>query len=271
MTSDRGSIPTYRVAVFAAPDDPRELARVLELCLGMHATDALFHARSAPGVLAIPLDRPLAERVTAGIVSLGVQAAAVAEADLPDFSRAAVVHHARCLETGLEIVELHGVEAALVPWSDVELLSIGQVPQETARHYLAAESVTVRAARRTGPTTVQTPLPPGPEAWVLCARPSRIFRIDHKRMNYEYLGDRKSESATANFRLFIDDVVSHARGAYLTPSTRAYLEHGSVADYSFDSMDELQRATEIHLLLHTHAGGTHAMPTESAPQADLPV
>ncbi|HTI49994.1 MAG TPA: hypothetical protein VL475_03545, partial [Planctomycetaceae bacterium] len=154
----------------------------------------------------------------------------------------------------LEIIELHDREAALVPWNDIDLVSVGQVPQDSARHYISGEGATVRSARRTGPSTMETPLSPGPEAWILCRNLVRWLRIDHKRMNYEYLGNRKTDSATANFRLFLDDIVARARQAYLTPSTRAFLEHGSVADYSFKTVEDLQRATELHLLIHRRAG-----------------
>jgi hypothetical protein len=133
---------------------------------------------------------------------------------------------------------------------DVDLLSIGQVPIESSRHYVPNDITTIRSGSRTGPSTLETPVAPGPEAWILCVRPFRAYRIDHRRMNYGYLGDRKLDSATANFRLFIDDIVARARRAYLTPTTRAYIEHGSVADYSFDTSEELQRVTLLHLLIH---------------------
>lgn len=254
MTSAAGSRPLYRVVVFAAPDDPGELSEVFESALGMHATDAIVHARSAPGVLSLSLPKEQADQIAAGIGAIGLGAEVVAEADLPDLVRPTVVHHAACLEDGLEIMELHGRESALIAWDDVDLLSIGQIPKESSRHYPANDVTTVKSGRRTGPSTLETPLSPGPEAWILCARPFRVYRIDHKRMNYEYLGARKIDSATANFRLFIDDIVARARRAYLTPATRAYVEHGSVADYSFQTADELQRDTILHLLVHRRIG-----------------
>jgi hypothetical protein len=110
------------------------------------------------------------------------------------------------------------------------------------------------AARRTAPAPVDRPLPAGPEAWLIRREPSRGFRIDHKRMNYEYLGTRKTDSATANFHLLIDDIIAHCPEVYLPPATRAFLEHGPVTDYSFDSPEELKRYTVLHLLVHRQAG-----------------
>jgi hypothetical protein len=240
----------YRVVVFAEPDDPHDLAEVFESVLKMHPTDAMVQARRPPGVLPTPLDREQAERLAGSIVAAGVQAEAVSASELPILEHVPAVHHARCLETGLEIIELHGWEAALVPWDVIDLLSVGQVPQETSRHFSEAQSTSIKAGRRTGPTTVETPLPPGPEAWIICSNPFRVYRIDHKRMNYEYLGERKTDSATANFQLFINDVVARARRAYLTPATRAFLERGSVGSYSFESSEDLERFTVLHLLIH---------------------
>jgi hypothetical protein len=112
----------------------------------------------------------------------------------------------------------------------------------------------ISAARRTSPGPKDILMTPGPSAWFVCKNPDRELRIDHKRMNYEYLGKRKTFSATANFRLFLDDVIARARQAYLTPSTRDYLEHGSVSDYSFDSPEALKQDAILHILIRRRAG-----------------
>ena len=68
-------------------------------------------------------------------------------------------------------------------------------------------------------------------------------------MNYEYLSDRKTGSATQNFRLFIEDLVSQSPETAVTPSTRAYRDHGLLKDYEFPSSDALQRYTVFQRLL----------------------
>ena len=240
----------YRVIVFAAPDDVEELGEVLENVLGLHATDALVLARTAPGPLGEKTTREAAERLAAEIARIGLRAEAVPAGDIPEFTNMVIVHHARCLDTGLDVLGLNAEEKMLIAWNDIELIGVGQVPQETSRHYPAGQMVTVTAARRTVPGPKDMLQTPGPCAWLVCHNPDCQLRIDHKRMNYEYLGQRKTFSATANFRLFLDDVIAHARAAYLTPSTRDYIEHGSVTDYSFDSPDELKRDAILHLLIH---------------------
>ncbi|MGQ0633809.1 MAG: hypothetical protein ACT4QC_04300 [Planctomycetaceae bacterium] len=253
MANQPGSENSYRVAVFGAPDDADSLGRVLERSLGLHATDANIRARSAPGIFPERLSRDAAERLTAAIAEIGLQAQAISEAELPSLDKAVVVHHARCDDAGLTVFELHGRPEAQIAWGNVDVVSVGQVPQETARHYVEAVSTSIKAARHTAKVAVDKPLSPGPEAWIITSRPYQVFRVDHKRMNYEYLGERMSDSATANFRLFIDDVVARAPQAYLTPATRAWLESGSVEDYSFSSTDDLKRYTVLHLLIHRRA------------------
>jgi hypothetical protein len=250
MTLASDAATSCHVAVFAAPHNLQELRDVLQSVLGMHPIDAMIQARTAPGILAIPLDRDKAEQLAQATRAIGLPTEVVSDADLESLEHAPVIHHVRCIEGGFDILELHGHEAALVPWDDILLLSVGQVPLETARHSPEAQTTSVKAGRWVGPSSMETPLPPGPEAYIVCRRPFRAFRIDHKRMNYEYLGERKTDSATANFRLFFDDVVSRARQAALTPAARAYLENHSVDEYSFTSPSELQRYTELHLVLH---------------------
>ncbi len=254
MDAPAGESPKFRVVVYAAPDDLHELAGILSRALGTHATDALVRARTIPGALGDELPRETAERLAAEISQIGVRAEAVPAGEVPEFNNIMVVHHARCLEAGLDVLGLNAQEQMLVPWNDIELISVGQVPQETARHYVTGEMATISAARRTTPGPKDILMTPGPSAWLVCRNPDRQLRIDHKRMNYEYLGKRKTFSATANFRLFLDDVIAKARQAYLTPSTRDYLEHGSVTDYSFASPDALQHDAILHLLIRRRAG-----------------
>jgi molybdate-binding protein len=102
------STATHRVAVFAAPDDIHDLSRVLAEVLGMHPTDAAVHARNAPGVLPDRLTAEQAKRLAAAIRETGLHAEALAGESIPEFEHAEVVHHLRCLDDGLEIVELHG-------------------------------------------------------------------------------------------------------------------------------------------------------------------
>ncbi|MBS0262219.1 MAG: hypothetical protein JSS02_09740 [Planctomycetes bacterium] len=243
-----------QVVVFAVPGDAGELATVLTAVLGLHPTDAMVQSRSAPGVLPGKLSREQAERLAAAIQNIGVRAEVASPEELADLEATEVVHHCRCVPAGLEIVDPRGVVQATIPWDEVDLISVGVVPQETGWHYPTGDMAILSAARRSPRTPLEIPATAGPEVWITCRSPFRSFRIDHKRMNYEYLGDCKTESATANFMLFLNDLMRHAPYAYVTPSTRAFLVHGPERLFHFDSTDQLRRYTQFHLLIHRHAG-----------------
>src|SRR5205823_3237474 len=107
MDAPAADTPKFRVVVYAAPDDPQELGEVLARVLGLHVTDALVRARTLPGALADELPRETAERLAGEISQIGVRAEPVPAGDVPEFGNAVVVHHARCLEGGLEVLGLN--------------------------------------------------------------------------------------------------------------------------------------------------------------------
>src|SRR4029079_2825386 len=104
----------YRVVVYAAPDDPQELGDVLAQVLALHPTDALVQARTVPGPLTDVLPREIAERLAGAISQIGVRAEAMPASEIPEFKNIVVVHHARCLDTGLEVLGLNAEEQLLV-------------------------------------------------------------------------------------------------------------------------------------------------------------
>lgn len=250
MEPASGGKTSYRVAVFAAPDDLHDLAGIFERVLAMHPTDAMFHARAAPGFVCDRLTAETANRLADEIRQSGLQARAVDSESLPQLEHAPAIHHTRCLEAGWEILGLHGTTEQVIPWADLELISLGDIPQEATRRYQVADMSAVKSARRTAGGATNVPLSPGPEVWILCRNPDRGYRIDHKRMNYECLGARKTDSATTNIRLLLDDVIARAPHVYLTPATRVYAEHGSADECAFSDAAELRDATLLQWLIH---------------------
>lgn len=249
MNPTNSAEPTVRVAVFAAPDGIDELSHVLSDVLGLHPTDAAIHARGMPGILPDSLPREKGAQLVAGINRIGLHAELVPSGDVPALDHVQPVHHLRCLDSGLEVLALHGEREAIVPWQDIELICVGVIPQEVTKHYLSGEMATLSAARRTTHLALELPLSEGPELWIGCRQPFRAFRIDHKRMNYEYLGERKTDSATVNFRSLLEDILRQAPQAYLTPSTRAYIGHGAEKLYRFESTDALSHYLQFHILV----------------------
>ena len=174
-----------QVVVFAVPGDPAELAAVLTEVLGMHPTDATVQAHSAPGVLSGRLTRDQAEQLAAAIQGIGVRADVATAEELSDLEKCEVVHHCKCAANGLEIVDPHGAVKTTIPWDNIDVISVGVVPQESGRRYPTGDMSVLSAARRSPRVPLETPATAGPEVWITSRSPFRGFRIDHKRMNYE--------------------------------------------------------------------------------------
>lgn len=242
--------PGYRLAVFSQCDDRTEMAETLADALGLNRIDARVHASHLPGVLSVKLSCELANAAAEAVRKLGIAAAGVAQSDLLNLDHPIVVHHAACLEEGLEVFGLQGVRSAFVPWSDLEFVSVGHVPLETAHHYISESLVVIHSAPHSVVEEAEGLVLSGPVCWLIARNPQRIFFINHARMNYDYLGERKAGSASVNFGEFLNDVVGFAENAFLTPSTRAVLNHGSATDYSFSDPDRLKQTTLMQYLLH---------------------
>ena len=252
MNANAGEPAEHRVVVFAAPEEPDELAEVLHTVLGLHLTDAMVRARNVPGLLPDALTAGQAAQLAAAIQGLGLSAEAKAAAELPDLREGQAAHHCKCTPNGLEVLGLTGGVQVVVPWNRIDLVCAGVVPQEGTRHYPTGEMAVLSAARRTPRSRLDIPATSGPELWIVSREPDHIWRIDHKRMNYEYLGDRKTESATVNFHTFLQDLVQFVPGAYLPPSTRALLANGPERLTHFASSEDLGRYAQFHLLIHRH-------------------
>jgi len=246
--SQEGKV-SFRLVVFAEPDDVHALRDLLVEHLGLHPSDAQIHSQSVPGVLPDSLNPMQADILKNRIHELGINAQVILQQDVPDFTHTAVVHHARCIEQGLETLGHHGEQESLIPWSEIELINVGQVPLESSLPYsTGVNSVLVTSSRpRIG--TAQIKESKGLEAWVVRNSPLEAIRVEHNQMNYEYLADRKTESSTENFRLFLEDILSFGQAVYQTPSARAFLQRSTLNQYEFASSKNLQQNTTYHLLL----------------------
>lgn len=233
----------HHVAVFAKPHDPHVFAELLCRVLREHPLDALVHARHVPGVLPIPMSESQARELVTLLQGLGLQAAAVNVATLPDLANATVVHHARCRAEGFEIVDLYGATAEVIAWPDVCVVAVGAVPGESLHHYVDASrpALATAAPHAPTPTRLDTHGTDVLELWLLRKNPTGAYCVHHREFNYESLGEAQSESATANFEVFAQQVVNHATAARRTPSTRAFLARDQRLKYAFGSSAELQQ------------------------------
>jgi hypothetical protein len=244
------SPPGFRVAVFAVPEDEEAFLQVLRDDLGLNAIDAKVRLHGLPGLLPDQMTEPVAARLAAAIRELGVEAQPVQDHELPALEHAPTVHHVRCTTEGLELVGTTGALEETLPWPWFALISIADVPLEAVRHYRVNPTAVIRAGPgRVSPPTLDKPAVRGAEMWIVCEQPFRAIHIDHREMNYEYLGDRKAGSAAANFAVLVDDLARHAPHVYWTPSARAYRNRDPAEQYRFDSQQAHRDATMLQVLL----------------------
>lgn len=231
----------YRVAVFSKPGDMHLIAEILCDTLHLHPTDAAIQAHYAPGVLPQVMTEIQAQEAVRRIVGLGVQAAVVRAAELPDMSQAITVHHARFQPNGWEIVDYRGDVAEIIPWSQLEIIAIGDVPLPDVQRFTEVRQAVVTTAPQPLIGRLKTHDSFGPELWIIRSEPFSVYYIEHRAMNYECLGERMTDSAAANFRVYADELVQHATSAWQTPSTRAYLKKDLHTHYEFPDSEHLQR------------------------------
>lgn len=235
-----------RLAVFSKPDDLHALAKVLAEECGLHPTDAMHEAHSAPCVFTPRLTAANAEQVALAIERLGLHAEPVALDELRAFEDLRTVHHVACRRTGLEILDLRGCPAELIPWEDVEVLSVGETPAAPAHHELTSDFTVVSSGPRRSDVAVDVPTRTM-ELWIVCRNPERVYRLDASRHNFESLGERRTNSMRLNLRTLLEQMLKHTPQAHLTPAVREFLDNDRLQH--FDSAEQLLNATELHLLV----------------------
>ena len=235
-----------RVAVFSKPDDVHELAHVLTEELNLHPTDAMHEAHSVPCVLSPRLTSANAERITAAIEHLGLRTEPIPLEELRAFEELRTVHHVACRSSGLEILDLLGLPDELIPWDDLEVLSVGETLADAAHHHLTSGSTLVTSARHLHAVVTDTPAHTL-ELWIICLHPERVYRLDASKLNFESLAEKKTNSMQINLRLLLQAIVRHAPDVHLTPATREFLDHDKLTH--FTSAEQLQNVTQLHLLM----------------------
>jgi hypothetical protein len=256
MTTDTTESAEYRVAIFARVKDPLELSRVFQQVLGTHPTDANIWTRHVPGILNESFTAEQSNLLVETLTGLGMRVSAVRREDIPDLHRSVLVHHARCELDGLLLIELHDHRLVTIPWNCIQMICVGEIPQDITRHYPPGVWCGLSAARPDHQTAIVTPLTPSLRTWIVCQPPYPILCVDHHFMNYEYLGTRRTDSSADNFRQFIQDIADHAPAAFLPESTCAYLEHTRPERYRFPNPDDFLRYATLESLLARQSSST---------------
>lgn len=239
----------YRVAIFPPVKDMEALGGLFQMVVGAHPIDARIWARQTPGVLRERFALEDAQELVESMARLGQKSSVVRADAVPDLDKAVRVHHVRCVDQGLAILNLHGQTETTVPWPAIEMICVGEVPLDNTRHFASERWDGLSGGRRAPHPPVETALSAGLEAWITCSSPYPNLRIDHEHMNYETLGEQRVESATVNFRSLIGELVKRAPGSTLTDSTVSYLQHVDPEHYRFKSVSDLLHYATVQALL----------------------
>ncbi len=242
---------SHRVVVFGVHDDSESLEQVLASMPGMDRTSAKKLVHSLPGIIPKLLPRNAAAAVANEIRRLGLNAAAIPSCEVPDLSHAEQTHHLRVSDDLLEAINVSDAQQSW-PWNAVSVLSVGVVPSNAPAHHRQAPSLSQGSSHRSWNDGVTVPARNRAEAFVVLSvdQPTLTFASDE--MNYECLGNRMTGSSSSNFRQLIKDLMTHSPAAWITPSTRAFIDRSPVRHYEFRTRDEFRRYTEFQTLLSGH-------------------
>lgn len=241
------SASDHQIVVFAVPDD---LESFVEVLLGLPEMDrptARQIMMSLPGLIPGRLARSEAAEIATQIRDLGVDATAIPESDVPDISHALAVHHINVTKSKLEAIDFR---AASKSWDGqkIDVLSVGVVPSSAPSRQRAAPAAAMGSSHRSWNDGSHLTAPKRPEAYVIFAD-GQALKMASDEMNYEYLDNRLCGSSTANFTALIRDLHELAPDAWVTPSTRSFLDHAPQRHFEFRSHDDFQRYTQFHTLL----------------------
>jgi hypothetical protein len=253
--------PRYRLVIFEAVEDIPAVRDLFCTATGVHPTDAIQWLSRAPGTWPQPLDDFCVRKVLDGLFQAGIAAEAWRTDQFPDLNPPRTIHRAACLSDGFRVEGFRGEPTHWAPWDRVELICAGRI--DGSDEYRSVHSprwpgvvvAGIRAMALMKPQpgnrlgrAVRIPRDPVGEVIVVRRDPRVAFRATESRMNYGYLGKRRSQSASENFPIFVADLCARAESAYITGSTRSLLKHDDTESHVFaDSQALLDYAT--HRLL----------------------
>lgn len=249
----------YRLVIFSDDADPHLVRDLLAEELDLHGTDAMRLAAHAPGVIPHELDADKTRILVDRFTQAGIDAEGWLVDQLPDLSGPREIHKAQCLAGGLQTIGLRTEPEHWLPWSMIELVSVGVVPQAPTQRRIEPSAWLSATGRGLRPVAmgmrlprahpIQVHRPSLAELWIVRRRPVHALRVQQEQMNYEYLSARLQSSTAANFRLLVEDILRTTGHAAATPATQSYLVHERPGRHFFTSSQQLMEYTTWQLLL----------------------
>jgi len=242
---------SYRLVVFAAPEDPGAVRDLLCAVTGIHSTDAMLWVNRIPGVWPQPLAQGEARELLDGLYDLGVPAEARRLDLMPGLAPPRNIRDAACLPEGLRVKGLRGEPTHWLPWDRIELISAGRIRADDEFRgvvppgWLTSVANGLRTALRRPVATPRraraqrTVRDPVGEVIIVRSDPRIALRAVENQMSYAYLADRLQPSAAANFPRFVADLCAAAAGAYVTPPTLALIQGADAEGCEFPSSQAL--------------------------------
>lgn len=239
----------YRIVVYSNPGDPHALSKIFEQQLHLAPSDAGVSIRHFPGVLNEDFAQDEAETLALAMRGIGLRVSVIPREDIPNLHHAMVVHHPCCTADGIQLIEPEGHPSAVIPWSAIQMVCVGEVAPSVLRRHPPTIPVIPPTGHHYQRPAIDVPFTPFQEAWITCRPPFPHLRFDQDRMNFEYLGSERVDSAATNFRHFIQDVIAHAPAVFVPESTQAFLEHDQERQHQFKDSEALLHYATLQTLL----------------------
>lgn len=237
---------SYRLVIFDEIDEPKEARDLFCRVTGIHPTDAAQWLARTPGTWPHPLDEATIRQLLDGLYDQAIAAEAWRVDQFPNLGTPRTIHRAACLDEGLRLEGLRGEPTHWISWDKIEMICAGRISASDENRGMATgrwpsaivTGIRALALRKPHPSRMDHShrghRAPIGEILVIRRDPRVAFRFLEDQMNYAYLGDRLANSAAENFPVFLADLCSRAKDAYIPPSTQTLLAGKPDPDEDFE-------------------------------------
>ncbi len=237
-----------RITVFSVPDDLESLEQALMNLPNMDRATARLQTRLLPGIVHGSYARDAALATVKEIESIAGTASVVPVDSVPNLNHVHSTHHVDITDTALLAIDTSD-RLQSCDWNIISVISVGVLPSSAPSRSRSASTLSSGSSHRSWNSGVKIAAKRRPEAYIVLSDGQATLNMASDEMNFEYLGDRLAQNSSANFMLFIRDLVRRATHAMITPSTVAFLEHTPVPRSEFRSHEEFRRYTEFQTVL----------------------